>query len=368
MNIPSQKNPKGMTNVTNSNIGATVRFGEYQATNTKKIQWKILDYNPKNETVLLLSNSSIYIENFFDKPDQVDWKKSDVRKLLNGYFLKTCFKNKEKYIISTTVINDEKNCYGISGGENTNDKVFLLSLYEYNKYINFIKDDVATIDLGVKKDAKTNFFIAEDEQKKLNRLYNEQCIKEIQNNRNKINLNENEDTVEIKDFDIVPISSFYNDIGWWLRTPGISKSEIMFITKTSGYNQHGISGFFAANGVRPAMWVKAKHFDLDLDLLKLYSNNKDTSNQVNKHSDRNIEKSNKTVLSQKVISQIKINEDEKNENTMMNEAKIDTTTKPSKEEYRKILKNAKISSHSQNVSSLGETQITKKQGLRMNEM
>ena len=92
----------------------------------------------------------------FDKSDDVTWKDSSIRKWLNKDFYKSTFDNVEQSIILTSPIKNKKNPeYNESSGKNTNDKLFLLSIEEANKYFSINSDRVCK-DLN---DSTTGWFL-----------------------------------------------------------------------------------------------------------------------------------------------------------------------------------------------------------------
>lgn len=69
------------------------------------------------------------------------WAESDIRNFLNETFVNTVFSETEKErIIETKLINDDNSVTKKKGGEDTLDKVFLLSLEEIQKYMPNVKD------------------------------------------------------------------------------------------------------------------------------------------------------------------------------------------------------------------------------------
>ena len=91
-------------------------------------------YNLKTEKPfycpMLFWISKLYNEN--DK--YVTWEKSSLRAWLNKKFINTAFSDEEKEKINITeIVNQDNPVYGIEGGNNTFDKIFLLSLSEVSE-------------------------------------------------------------------------------------------------------------------------------------------------------------------------------------------------------------------------------------------
>lgn len=130
-----------------------VYFGHYpQSSNGKEgfknepIKWRVLSV--KGNNALLLADKSLDAQPYNRAEDEVTWEKSTIRSWLNGYdssknkkgtnytsknFIKKAFTAAEqKSIYKQTVLNAKNPEYGTAGGNNTKDKVFLLSIAEAN--------------------------------------------------------------------------------------------------------------------------------------------------------------------------------------------------------------------------------------------
>ena len=84
----------------------------------------------KNEgnQVLLLSKYVLDAKPYNKELKAVTWETSDIRQWLNNEFYTTAFNKAEKAKIQTSLIKNEDNSeYGTDGGNDTEDKVFLLS-------------------------------------------------------------------------------------------------------------------------------------------------------------------------------------------------------------------------------------------------
>ena len=110
-------------------VGETIEFGNYpqeEDGTEKPIEWIVM----KNEgnQVLLLSKYVLDAKPYNEEFEKVTWETSDIRKWLNNEFYTTVFNKTEKAKIQTSLIKNEDNSeYRTSGGNDTEDKVFLLS-------------------------------------------------------------------------------------------------------------------------------------------------------------------------------------------------------------------------------------------------
>ncbi len=70
-----------------------------------------------------------------DLPEEVTWEKCTLRKWLNGDFYQTAFSNQEQgRILSVTNKNPDHPEFGTRGGNDTTDRIFLLSVDEVYQY------------------------------------------------------------------------------------------------------------------------------------------------------------------------------------------------------------------------------------------
>ena len=110
-------------------VGETIEFGNYPQDKDgteKPIEWIVM----KNEgnQVLLLSKYVLDAKPYNEEWEGVTWQTSDIRQWLNNEFYATAFNKSEKAKIQTSLIKNEDNSeHGTSGGNDTEDKVFLLS-------------------------------------------------------------------------------------------------------------------------------------------------------------------------------------------------------------------------------------------------
>lgn len=189
------------------------------------IQWLVLE--EKNGAVLLLSLYGISVEEFYDEfyfentdlPEVITWENSTVRAWLNEVFFQSAFYKSEQECIKSSMIDTQDNSiYGTSGGESTQDYLFLLSEDEVKRYLD------------------------SDEERKT------QTVPAM---RPEYGVPENEVS-----------SEDYN--GWWLRSLGEYGDTISYVTTSGEVNMSGTTVWDSYIAVRPAMWV-------DLDSVRQYS-------------------------------------------------------------------------------------------------
>lgn len=145
--------------------GSTVSFGRYiqseiESSRPEPIEWTVLEHDPVRRKSLLLSRYELDTQPYDDNGDtywDVDistWEKSTIRSWLNKEFLNGAFTAEEQgTILTTDVDNSSGQCFDFPwwskryeediavaektfGGNDTQDKIFLLSYAEANKYLN----------------------------------------------------------------------------------------------------------------------------------------------------------------------------------------------------------------------------------------
>ena len=193
-------------------VNNIIRFGRYEQDNIAEngyedIEWIILDV--KEDKALLISKNVLdcrqYDEDSWLHPD---WEQSDLRSWLNHGFFQTAFSKEEQNAILQTDVAAEANPYANEPNQenNTKDKIFLISLSEYEKYFPNNTGVCKPSDFAQRYGSCTD------------------------------------------------VSSGTENASWWLRTTGTTFNVAVSITGT---------GFPAAlgrlknvdGGVRPAMWI-----------------------------------------------------------------------------------------------------------------
>lgn len=115
--------------IANASIGDNVVFGNYDG-NT---EWIVLA--KEDGKILVISKYAIEKKLYNTEYTYITWEKCTLRSWLNNEYLTSAFSNDERSRIIEVSINNPDNAkYGTDGGNNTTDKVFLLSIDEVNKY------------------------------------------------------------------------------------------------------------------------------------------------------------------------------------------------------------------------------------------
>lgn len=205
-------------------IGDYVKFGCYPQTKSGKdyltpIEWLVLDV--QDGKALLLSRYGLDQLPYEITSDKVTWETCSVRYDLNKSFLNTAFTPQEQSAILLSVI-DNSAAQGSSefpdtiGGNNTEDKVFLLSYAEAHKYLNvtFENTDNKTARTKPTEYAKKNGAHAVGGFDKIDKEY--PCM-------------------------------------WWLRSPGYYQNMAAIVDADGSLKNSFCQS--SSMCIRPAMWV-----------------------------------------------------------------------------------------------------------------
>ena len=128
-------------------VGNYVTFGCYPQTSggddSTEIEWLVVAR--EGNKALLISRYGLDAQPYNEKYVDITWEKCTLRTWLNETFLNKAFtEHEQKGILLTNVDNGSSQGYSrksTSGGDNTRDKVFLLSYAEVNEYLGVTYDN-----------------------------------------------------------------------------------------------------------------------------------------------------------------------------------------------------------------------------------
>jgi len=193
-------------------IGSIIPFGDYN--------WRVLDI--QNNKALILTENIIEKLEFIEVSKNVIWETCSMRKYLNGKFLQKFTSEQQKRIEETLIINNDNLWYGTKGGNDTKDKIFLLSLEEADKYFG----DSGDYQNKRRKEPKNKKFITASDGKFFSNIHDGERIAKIRNKAD----------------------------SWWLRSP-VNRCKAANV----GRDGYVIVGDFTVDlslpGVRPALWL-----------------------------------------------------------------------------------------------------------------
>jgi hypothetical protein len=182
-----------------------VKFGNYWQTDDKNkeaIEWEVLA--KENGKALLISKYALDCKPYNQNNCKITWEECTLRKWINSDFINNAFSEEEQQIIALTK-NDT------NGSRTTEDKVFLLSIEEANKYLT----------RETRKCTPTPYA-------KLHNAW----------------------------------SSGDNFCYWWLRSPSDIQGNAAIVYYGGGVRNIGFSVLNAYGAVRVAMWVDSSKLEL----------------------------------------------------------------------------------------------------------
>jgi len=181
-------------------IGDIIPFGDYD--------WRVL--NVQNNKALILSENIIEKHAYNSRFWYVTWGECTLRRYLHVEFLQKFTSEQQKRIEETLIINSNNPWFGTKGGNDTKDKIFLLSIEEVVKYF------------------------GDSEQLK------------IKNPKNEID----------DQYNSKRITRFGNEAWWWwLRSPGGGSRSAAIVGHVGYVDVFGFSVCSNDGGVRPALWL-----------------------------------------------------------------------------------------------------------------
>lgn len=186
----------------------TIAFGRYpQASNNESalIEWLVL----KNDgsKALLISKYALDCQRYNTSGRDVTWETCTLRRWLNGSFINSAFSAEEqKQILHTTVTADRNPSSNTDPGNNTTDKVFLLSRAECSQYL--VLCDARSCE-------GTAYCFAQGAAQQ----------------------------------------DVYGGCRWWLRSPADYSGCVICVNDNGTYASAGCSTFSDGITVRPALWI-----------------------------------------------------------------------------------------------------------------
>ena len=190
-------------------VGDYFTFGSYEqdidTTNGKEdIEWLVLD--KQDDKILIISKYALDTVPYNKDVRSVTWETCTLRKWLNNDFYNSAFNEEEKTKIkSSTVTADANPEYDTDPGNNTGDKVFLLSINEVRKYFSTWE---------ARKCVPTDYAIAQGA-----------CVSD-------------------------------SHCWWWLRSPGYDSDYAARVYNDGDVYYYGYGVDDDYDCVRPALWIE----------------------------------------------------------------------------------------------------------------
>lgn len=190
-------------------VGDYVFFGAYEqdgntSNGKEKTEWLVLDR--QDDQILVISRYGLDCKPYEKHYEDVTWETCNIRKWLNEDFLNEAFSVEEQvFIPSTTVFADKNPDWDTNPGNDTQDKIFLLSIPEVDKYFTSGNSSACNAtNYATENGAKTDGGFCK---------------------------------------------------WWWLRSPGYDQCHAAFVFEELGARSVGLEVYFYLAAVRPALWI-----------------------------------------------------------------------------------------------------------------
>jgi len=184
-------------------IGSVQSFGGYN--------WQVLDLDIRSGQALLLSELILEKRPYHKEQLNITWENCTLRYYLNNNFYSKLSINDRNRITQRNIANYDNPWFGIKGGNNTSDKIFLLSIEEMVQYLG---------DSGQLQSKPNEWWIIDQ--------YNDTRIAQ----------------------DADGVASW-----WWLRSPGNYSGATVVVYGDGRVDISGYGVGLASGGVRPALWL-----------------------------------------------------------------------------------------------------------------
>ena len=194
-------------------IGEKIIFSYYE--------WRVLDI--QNKAVLIITEYIVESRPYHEANEDITWADCSLRKYLNGELFDSLTETDKSMIISVTNKNFDNQWYGAKGGEDTQDRIFLLSIEE--AACRYFGDSSAILQNPGKQ--KYKYWFNRKDENNIKRLTNG---------------------------------------SWWLRSPGRTNRAAAYIhglapnQLDSSGGCVGINGndVASAGGIRLALWLRSE--------------------------------------------------------------------------------------------------------------
>ena len=208
--------------------GNYVTFGAYpQDTDGKDstpIEWLVLDYDKANNRALMISRYGLDTKPYNIDGVDITWEKCTLRAWLNGDFFSKAFSaDEQSAIILTDVDNSYSqglNNWSANGGNNTQDRIFLLSCLEVNRYFKNKQNSSSKVkptDYAIKQGAATLTSYRTADEKGTG--------------------------------------------WWWLRSPGRYQNSAARVRDDGSFYSNSVT--YSSGCVRPALWINLGRIPLN---------------------------------------------------------------------------------------------------------
>ena len=187
----------------------------------ERIKWKVLEND--GNTLFVVADRAIDCKNYNQAYKSITWETSTIRDWLNASFYNAAFSSDEQSaIITQNVMNEDNPKHDTKGGNDTSDKIYLLSIGEVtNETYGFCSDDST---YSMSRRMKTSDYA--------------RVRGTTQSNR----------------------SGYEGNCYWLLRSSGISSYRVVYVYDDGSLNRNGGSVNLYGGSVCPALHINLSSF------------------------------------------------------------------------------------------------------------
>jgi hypothetical protein len=212
--------------------GEYIVFGSYKG---EPLKWQVLA--EEGERTLIITKDCVALQPYHEVSFEdwegfkgITWEDSSLRTWLNSSFYEVAFSTDEKLRIQETqIVNQDNAESGTEGGNDTKDKVFLLSLAEAEQY--FVSDAARV----------ASYKWSNDDVEQTKEWY-EPYGSDLQ-----------------EAYEVIDEWAADRQAWWWLRSPGFYSSSAVAVYTDGSVNSSNTFVNHRDFGVRPALWIMVPH-------------------------------------------------------------------------------------------------------------
>ena len=213
---PATEPKKDYSYLADLQVGDVFRYGSYAAEKDptgqkEEIRWKVLE--KKDDEIFVISVCVLDAKHYNDSGSYKPWSSCTLRTWLNDNFFNAAFSSDEQSrILAKTVWAQSTNGSNQSAGEDTKDKIFILSQNQVHTYFRTKEAQIAY------------------------------------------------PTESVKRTGVAFINEELGSCWWWVRNPGVKEDRALCVNSGGGVGDALVVPQYAdkMGTVRPAMWLKVK--------------------------------------------------------------------------------------------------------------
>jgi len=210
---------------TTTGIATEILRGEKRNLQFGNYKWRVL--NVQGRKALMITEDIVEQSDYNETYTSVTWETCTLRRYLNKKFLQKFTVEERGKIVETWIGNPDNLWSGTKGGNNTSDKIFLLSLEDVDRYFGNSGD----YQQKRRKTFRNSRFVADSKGWFFPNIYDGDRQAKFGN-----------------------ITCW-----WWLRTPGSDSSYAALVGDAGIVYVSGSAVVSASGGVRPAIWLNLKY-------------------------------------------------------------------------------------------------------------